>query len=109
MRRTERRGNRGGAIDYCQYATRGACIRMEGLAWKNTPTALCILCPALLRGPGVLLPALVHANSEFLNLTGNFSGLRHVEWRLEDIHISLHVCTGRLACVRLCLAEDKVR
>ena len=41
-----------GAIDYSRYAIRGAYILMEGLAWKHTPTALRVLCPALKGDPG---------------------------------------------------------
>lgn len=80
---------------------------MEGIGLETYTHG--VVCPALFTVPGVSLPALVHAISEVLNITGHFRGLRHVEWRLEDVYISLHVCTGRLVCVRLCLAEDKVR
>jgi hypothetical protein len=103
----ESKGNRSGASDYCQYATRGACILIKELAWKHTPTALCILCPALSRETHGLVASIGSCNFGVVNLAGHFSGDRHVEWRLEDVHVGLHICTGRLACVRLCWRSTK--
>lgn len=103
----ESKGNRSGASDYCRYATRGACILIKELAWKHTPTALCTLCPALSRETHGLVASIGSCNFGVVNLAGHFSGDGHVEWRLEDFRIGIHICTGRWACVQLCWRSTK--